>query len=76
MGTKHMQHSEYQRYAATLSNHSLNYIIADCQQVIELQPWNSNTGYYSDEMHYCSAELRYRLEPKNSPTWRKRIGFK
>ena len=71
-----MNHAEYQKNLVGNCYHSLNYIIADCKQVIELQPWNSNVGYYTDEMHYCNAELRYRSEPRNAPTWRKRLGFK
>ena len=76
MGTKQMNHTEYQRNLVSLDFHALNHIIGDCKQVIALQPWNDNVGYYTDEIHYCSAELRYRLEPKNAPTWRKRLGFK
>lgn len=70
-----MNHTEYQRNLVHNCVHSLRHIIADCQQVIRLQPDNPNAGYYMDEIHYCSAEIRYRQDPKNAPMWRKRLGF-
>lgn len=76
MGTKQMNHAEYQKNLVGNCYHSLNNIIEQCKDVIRLQPDNPNAGYYMDEIHYCSAEIRYRLEPKNAPTWRKRLGFK
>lgn len=71
-----MQHDDYQRNLVVKPTESLLEIIRQCTDVIRLQSdFNPNIGYYTDEIHYCHAEMRYRQEPKNAPMWRKRLGF-
>ena len=73
---KIMQHDAYQKNLVGKPTESLMEIIRQCTDVIRLQSdFNPNIGYYTDEIHYCHAEMRYRQEPKNAPTWRKRLGF-
>ncbi len=69
MVTKVMNHSEYQLGLMTKDFHSLEYTVNDCMAVLKAQPDNPNHGYYSDEIHYCLAEIRYRKNPKNAPLW-------
>ena len=73
---KIMQHDTYQKNLVGTPTESLMEIIRQCTDVIRLQSdFNPNIGYYTDEIHYCHAEMRYRQEPKNAPMWRKRLGF-
>jgi hypothetical protein len=69
MTTKVMNHSEYQAKLLTVEFHSLEYIIKDCTAVLEAWRDHPNQGYYTDEIHYCLAEIRYRKDPKNAPLW-------
>jgi hypothetical protein len=69
MTTKVMNHSEYQQGLMTRDFHSLEYTVKDCTAVLEAWKDHPNQGYYTDEIHYCLAEMRYRLNPKNAPLW-------
>jgi hypothetical protein len=69
MMTKVMNHSEYQAKLMTRDFHSLEYTVKDCTAVLEAWRDHPNHGYYSDEIHYCLAEIRYRKDPKNAPLW-------
>lgn len=65
--TKTMNHSEYMAKTRTMTEAQLRYVIEDCKLVIACQQaFNPNCGYYMDEIHYCSMELRRReLESRN-----------
>ena len=58
---KRMDHIEYPATMKTKTVAQLRYIIQDCREVIALQSdFNPNIGYYEDEIHYASMELRRR----------------
>lgn len=57
---KTMHHSEYIAQTKKMSVSNLQYVIDDCKQAIAANPDNPNCGYYWDEIHYCSMELRRR----------------
>ena len=59
---KTMNHSEYQADCKNRSETSLRHVIEDCKQAIAAMPDNPNAGYYADEIHYCSMELRRRTK--------------
>jgi len=55
-----INHSEYIKKTKKMSEHSLRYVIQDCQAAIKAYPENPKCGYYMDEIHYCAMELRTR----------------
>jgi hypothetical protein len=57
---KIMNHAEYQKLMKTKSIAELMYIIKDASEAASSNPDNKNCGYYLDEVHYASAELRRR----------------
>ena len=71
--SKVMNHAEYQNKVRKMDDEALKFVIADCQKVLEAWRDHPNGGYYSDEIHYCSMELRNRSEKlqKKIPTKRK-----
>ena len=54
-------HSQYVELLKSKSVESLKYVIDDCSLAILANPASENTEKYSDEIHYCYAELRSRL---------------
>jgi hypothetical protein len=60
---KNMDHGAYMRKVRRMDDVALEFTIRDCREVIRLQAdFNPNIGYYMDEIHYCSMELRRRKE--------------
>ena len=58
-----MDHTGYIKKTRKMPEAVLKYIIKECQEVIELQKdFNPNIGYYTDEIHYCSMELKCRQD--------------
>jgi|TARA_R110000744_G_scaffold219843_1_gene338580 hypothetical protein len=53
-------HSQYLELLKSKSVDSLKYVIDDCRKAIEANPENKNNSKYSDEIHYCHAELKSR----------------
>lgn len=63
MPTKTMNHSEYQKKVKKMSREALLYVIQDAQKAARCArtlPDGGNEGYYLDEIHYCSMELKRR----------------
>lgn len=56
---KYMNHSEYQRKMHAKSIPELEFIVKDAGESAALN--GENAGYYMDEVHYASAELRKRF---------------
>jgi len=63
---KIMNHSEYMKKVKKLDIDALRHIIKDCQNAIASFPENPNCGYYTDEIHYASMELKKREDIKNN----------
>ena len=57
---KKMNHGEYQAALKNKSWAELEYIIKDARETIEANPEGENAGYYMDEIHYASMELKRR----------------
>lgn len=55
-----INHTEYQKKVKSLSRNTLLYIIQDCNAALKALPNGNKSGYYSDEISYCSAELKRR----------------
>ena len=57
---REMDHEAYQERTKSMSVESLEHIIKDASLAVEAAgATNSpNYGYYLDEIHYCSMELR------------------
>jgi len=50
-------HSQYVALLKTKSVESLKYAIEDCHKAILANPKNPSIPKYTDEIHYCHAEL-------------------
>lgn len=55
-----MDHAAYQKKLKYYTVEMLRYVIADATAAIKAMPDNPKNGYYQDEIHYCSMELRRR----------------
>lgn len=55
-----INHAEYQNKVKSLSAESLQYIIKDCNAALKALPNGNKSSYYSDEISYCSSELKRR----------------
>lgn len=62
MSQKTMNHSEYQKNLKSKSFAELMFIVKDANEAAHnaQQMKCSNEGYYLDEIHYASAEMRRR----------------
>jgi hypothetical protein len=60
--TCQINHSEYMKKVKTMSEDQLRYTIKDCKEALTALPDSQKAGYYADEIHYCSQELRRREE--------------
>jgi len=58
--SKQMDHAEYEAKVTTMSDSALLFTIQDAKEAVDAMPFGENAGYYTDEMHYCAAELRNR----------------
>lgn len=59
---KTMNHTEYQKKLKTKTSADLEFAIKDCLEAIKAMPEGENVGYYTDEVHYCRAELNRRSD--------------
>ena len=59
---KVMNHSEYMAKVKLIDDEGLKFIITDCRDSIKAMPQGENEGYYQDEIHYCSMELKERQD--------------
>jgi hypothetical protein len=57
---KNMDHAAYMKKVRKMDKLALLFTIDDCRKVLAAQPDNPNSGYYQDEIHYCSMELQRR----------------
>ena len=57
---KTMNHSEYMESLKSKTIPELLYIRRDAHNAAKAMPTGPNAGYYWDEVHYCSMELRRR----------------
>ncbi len=57
---KTMDHGKYQAALKNKSWAELKYIIEDARETIKANPEGENAGYYMDEIHYASMELKRR----------------
>ena len=55
-----INHAEYQRKVKSMSIAQLLYVIKDCKEAIAANKENPKCGVYSDEISYCSMELKRR----------------
>jgi hypothetical protein len=62
MPKKVMNHGEYQASLKHKTLAELEYIKKDAAQAaLNQRGWGENEGYYLDEVHYTSAEIRRRI---------------
>ena len=57
---KRMNHAEYQKRCRAMNREQLEWIIVDAKAAIIANPNGENAGYYMDEIHYATAELKKR----------------
>lgn len=62
---KKMDHAKYQAALKNKSWAELSYIISDASETIQANPEGENAGYYMDEIHYASMEIRYRQQHRS-----------
>lgn len=67
---KIMDHTEYQKRLRSNSESSLRFIIKDAHEAIAAMPDGENVGYYTDEIHYASMELRRRAQVNTKRRYR------
>lgn len=59
---KKMDHAAYQANLKSKSFDELAFIIQDAKEAEIANPQSENSGYYADEVHYASAEIRRRQQ--------------
>ena len=59
---KTMDHAGYQTNLKHKSFDELAFIIKDAREAENANPNGINSGYYADEVHYASAEIRRRQQ--------------
>ena len=59
---KKMDHTAYPAKLKSKSFDELAFIIKDARETNEANPQGINAGYYADEIHYASAEIRRRQQ--------------
>lgn len=59
-GTVSIDHRQYPKWVAELSEAKLRYIIEDAQKAIRSLPTGEKAGYYADEINYAANEISYR----------------
>lgn len=57
---KIMDHTEYAKVLKSKTVDQLRYIRQDAYNAAMAMPDGPNHGYYLDEVHYCSMELKRR----------------
>lgn len=57
---KKMDHAAYQKALKGKTAAELHYIVKDAGEAAAANPTSPNNGYYLDEVHYASMELRRR----------------
>ena len=57
-----INHTEYPKSLRSKSDESLRYIIKDAKEALFLFPECDKSGYYADEINYCSMELARRAK--------------
>jgi len=57
---KSMNHAAYQKSLRTKTVDSLRFIAKDAHAAMLAHPHGENAGYYADEVHYATMELRRR----------------
>lgn len=62
---KVMDHAAYQAKLKGKTWDELQFIINDAREAIQANPDNVNAGYYADEIHYASAEIRRRQQTRS-----------
>jgi hypothetical protein len=50
-------HKEYKAYTKTLNEHTLRFIIKDCEEALAANPETPKAQQYRDEICYCQIEL-------------------
>lgn len=55
-----IDHSEYPKRAAAMTDAELLHTINDCSEALEANPGGHKAGYYADEIHYCGMERASR----------------
>ena len=56
----HIDHAGYKAKVRTMSDAALRYTLKDAAEAIKAHPTGHKAGYYADEIHYASEELRRR----------------
>ena len=59
--TVKIDHDTYMKKVKTMPSSALHYTIADCRAAIEANPEGQKVGYYTDEIHYCTMEIKARI---------------
>lgn len=57
---KHMDHNGYPKSLRSKNVVELMFIAKDAKEAADANPDGINSGYYLDEMHYASMELKRR----------------
>lgn len=59
---KLMDHITYTRKIKRLTYAELMFTIKDCRETLRIWPEHPNSGYYLDEIYYCSDEIKRRMK--------------
>ena len=57
---KIMSHNLYMAACKTRTTEQLEYVVSDAREALAAMPDGINAGFYADEIHYNSMELRFR----------------
>ena len=54
-------HSDYMSKVKNMSGYQLHYVINDCKEALTANPDTTKANQYLDEILYCQAEIKRRI---------------
>ena len=57
---REIDHGEYEKRTRGMTMPELRHTIKDAGEAIRANPAGHKSGYYTDEIHYCSMEIARR----------------
>tara|TARA_R100000781_G_C4068278_1_gene123560 strand:+ start:758 stop:952 length:195 start_codon:yes stop_codon:yes gene_type:complete len=55
-------HTDYLNKVKNMSGFQLHYVINDCKEVLQANPDTPKSNQYMDEILYCQAEIKRRID--------------
>lgn len=65
---QHLDHAAYAVKVRRMTDAALRYTMKDASDAIKAMPYGEKAGYYADEIHACSGEMRRRQKGGSQET--------